>query len=233
VIGFEALLRWRHPSRGIQLPETISAAFEDIDLAAAISDRMIDGAIADMRGWLDRGVDFGHVAINASAAEFRRGDFAERLLARLTAAAIPVHHMQLEVTETVFLGRGADCVDHALKTLSAAGMKIALDDFGTGYASLSHLKQFPVDIIKIDRSFVRDLEEDPDDAAIIKAVITLGQSLNIDIVAEGIETLAQESFLAELRCNYGQGFLYGKAAPAARVPAMVRSSAPPLRQRAA
>jgi diguanylate cyclase (GGDEF)-like protein/PAS domain S-box-containing protein len=221
VIGFEALLRWRHPSRGVQLPDTISAAFEDLDVAASISDRMIERAIADMRHWLDRGIDFGHVAINASAAEFRRGDFAERLLERLDAAAIPTHRVQLEVTETVFLGRGADCVEQALQTLSSRGMCIALDDFGTGYASLSHLKQFPVSIIKIDRSFVRDLEEDPDDAAIIRAVINLGQSLNIEIVAEGIETAAQHDFLVGLGCTYGQGFLYGKASPAADVPSLL------------
>jgi len=221
VAGFEALLRWRHPSRGIQTPDTVLAAFEDLSLAAEISDRMVDCVIRDVRRWLDRGIDFGHVAINAAAAEFRRGDFADRLLERLAADHIDPRHLQVEVTETVFLGRGADYVERALKALSAGGVRIALDDFGTGYASLSHLKQFPVDIIKIDRSFVHDLRDDRDDAAIISAVIQLGHSLGIEIVAEGIETSVQEHLLRSRGCDYGQGFLYSKAAPARRVPALV------------
>jgi diguanylate cyclase (GGDEF)-like protein/PAS domain S-box-containing protein len=216
--GFEALLRWRHPERGIQLPATISAAFQDMTLAAQISDQMIERVIADMREWIDRDVPFGHVAVNAAAAEFRRGDFAERLLERLHKARVPACAIQLEVTETVFLGRGAECVERALKTLSKAGVKIALDDFGTGYASLSHLKQFPVDIIKIDRSFVRDFKRHPDDVAIIKAVVGLGSSLGIKVVAEGIEEEAQHRFLMQTGCEYGQGFLYGKAMPAKDVP---------------
>ena len=214
--GFEALLRWRHPRHGIQLPDTIKAAFEDLTLAAEISDRMIDLVLADVRDWLDQGLDFQHVAINAAAAEFRRGDFAERLLERLEKASIPSRCIQLEVTETVFLGRGAEYVERALRTLSRNGVSIALDDFGTGFASLSHLKQFPVHIIKIDRSFIRDLQLDTGDGAIVDAVINLGKSLQIEVVAEGIETLAQHKTLLGLGCKYGQGFLYGKAEPAWR-----------------
>src|SRR5690606_14595932 len=153
-----------------------------------ISERMIERVVADMRDWLDRGIDFCQVAINASAAEFRRDRFAEGLLDRLATAGVPAGRLQLEVTETVFLGRGADYVHRALALLSANGVRIALDDFGTGYASLRHLKQFPVDIIKIDQSFVRDMHEDPGDEAIVNAVLNLGKSLGIDVVAEGIET---------------------------------------------
>jgi EAL domain-containing protein (putative c-di-GMP-specific phosphodiesterase class I) len=182
---------------------------------------MIDKAIADMRAWIDRGVDFGHVALNAAAAEFRHGDFAGRLLERLDAAGVPTDKVQVEVTETVFLGRGADCVERALKRLSAAGVRIALDDFGTGYASLAHLKQFPVDVLKIDRSFVAELGQDGDAAAIIRAVITLGHSLELEVVAEGIETLAQERRLGRNGCNVGQGHLYSPAVPAAEVPAVI------------
>jgi diguanylate cyclase (GGDEF)-like protein/PAS domain S-box-containing protein len=220
--GFEALLRWRHPTRGIQPPATIAAGFEDLTLAAEISECIIDTAIRDICAWLDAGIEFKHVAVNASAAEFRQGQFAERLLEKLDAASIPPHHMQIEVTETVFLGRGADYVEKALKTLSAHGISIALDDFGTGFASLSHLKQFPVDILKIDRSFIRDLQMDPDDAAIVDAVINLGRSLNIEVVAEGIETKAQQDMLLALGCHYGQGYLYGKAVPGSRVRSLTR-----------
>ncbi len=221
VAGFETLLRWRDKRNRVHLPVTIEAAFEDHEVAQAISDRMIEGAIADMRGWLEQGVSFGHVAVNASAAEFRRDDFAERVLESLRRNDIPRDCFQLEVTETVFLGRGAEFVQRALALLSSEGIKIALDDFGTGYASLRHLKQFPVDIIKIDQSFVRDMEFDSDDDAIIRAVINLGKNLGIKVVAEGIENLRQAERLIELGCDFGQGFLFSKAVPANDVPALV------------
>jgi diguanylate cyclase (GGDEF)-like protein/PAS domain S-box-containing protein len=227
VAGFEALLRWRHPGKGIQSPDTIAAAFEDLTIAAALSDRMVEKVIDDVRRWRETGVNFRHVAINASAAEFRCGDFAERLLERLHSAGVPPSSLQLEVTETVFLGRGAECVERTLKLLSQAGVTIALDDFGTGYASLSHLKQFPVDLLKIDRSFVRDLGQQPDAAAIIRAVINLGHSLEIEIVAEGIETAAQEARLLAQGCDYGQGYLYSPAVPAGEVPTLLARYAVP------
>lgn len=221
VHGFEALLRWRTPAGRIGQPAGLSAAFEDLEVAAALSDRMIDRVIADMRGWLDRGIDFQHVAVNASAAEFRRDNFAERVLESLRRSAIPPRCFQIEVTETVFLGRGAESVHRALALLNSRGVKIALDDFGTGYASLRHLKQFPVDIIKIDQSFVRDMEADPGDEAIVRAVINLGRSLGIHVVAEGIESISQAERLLRLGCDYGQGFLFSKAVPPSRVPSLV------------
>jgi EAL domain-containing protein (putative c-di-GMP-specific phosphodiesterase class I) len=227
ITGFEALLRWRSPRGGMRSPATLEAAFEDLEVAAAISDRMIARTIADMRTWLDRGIAFGHVAINASAAEFRRDNFAERLLESLRSADIPPSCLQLEVTETVFLGRGAENVHRALGLLSAAGVRIALDDFGTGYASLRHLKEFPVDIIKIDRTFVRDMHRDPNDEAIVRAVINLGQSLGIEVVAEGIETPWQAHRLLEFQCQTGQGFMFSRAVPARHVAALVMRLARP------
>jgi diguanylate cyclase (GGDEF)-like protein/PAS domain S-box-containing protein len=219
--GFEALLRWQDPQQRVQHPIEIAAAFEDQDIAQALSERMQLRVLSDMRRWIDDGVEFGHVAINASAAEFRQNNFAERLLNRMKDAGIPTSQMELEVTETVFLGRGAEYVDRALHLLSAEGMRIALDDFGTGYASLSHLKQFPVDVIKIDQSFVRNINIDPDDSAIIKALIGLGKSLSIRIVAEGIENHAQSTFLAEHGCDCGQGYLFSRAVAAAEVPELI------------
>jgi len=223
VVGFEALLRWRNAGGDIQPPAAIAAAFEDLEVAMAISDRMIQRIVADMRRWLDRGIEFGHVALNAAAAEFRHDNFAERVLEELGRAGIPTRRFQLEVTETVFLGRGAENVERALKLLSVEGVTIALDDFGTGYASLRHLKQFPVDIIKIDQSFVRGLDEDGDDAAIVHAVLKLSHSLGIKTVAEGIESTAQAEHLIRLGCDYGQGFLFSKAIAAMRVPAFLSS----------
>ncbi|HEU4651995.1 MAG TPA: EAL domain-containing protein [Croceibacterium sp.] len=221
LVGFEALLRWRTPRGRISAPASIEAAFEDLEVAAHISDRMIERVIADMRGWLDRGIEFQNVAVNAAAAEFRRDNFAERLLEQLHRAGVPTRCFQLEVTETVFLGRGAEYVHRALALLNLRGIKIALDDFGTGYASLRHLKQFPVDLIKIDQSFVRDMADDPGDAAIINAVINLGRSLGIKVVAEGIEHDEQAHGLRALECDFGQGFLFSKAVPASRVPSLV------------
>jgi len=221
ICGFEALLRWRDQDGTIRLPGAIEAAFEDLEVAQALSERMQDLVIADMRRWLDEGVDFGHVALNAAAAEFRRNDFAERLLEKLHAGNVPTRHLELEVTETVFLGRGADNVGRALKLLSKHGIHIALDDFGTGYASLSHLKDFPVDVIKIDRSFISQLSEDRSDNAIVLALLNLGESLRIQIVAEGIETKAQAEFLRNHGCDLGQGYLFSKAVDAALVPTML------------
>lgn len=221
--GFEALLRWRNPRSGIELPGSIQAAFDDPQLAVALSKQMHDMVFDDMRRWLQSGIPFNHVAINASAAEFRGVEFADRILERLHAANIPNQCLEIEVTETVFLGRGAEFVEKALRTLSLEGVKIALDDFGTGYASLSHLKQYPVDIIKIDRSFVHDLGSNPDDPAILQAVLNLGQSLGITTVAEGVETAVQAAFLRNQGCDIGQGFLFGMASPSSQIPDLVAS----------
>jgi diguanylate cyclase (GGDEF)-like protein/PAS domain S-box-containing protein len=221
IVGFEALLRWRDNQGNVHLPATIAAAFDDHEVAADISDRIIGKSIADMQRWLEQGVEFGHVAVNASAAEFRRDDFAERVLESLHKANIANERFQLEVTETVFLGRGSEFVQRALSVLNENGIKIALDDFGTGYASLRHLKEFPVDKVKIDCSFVRDMEDDPNDEAIIRAVVNLGKNLNIKVVAEGIERMSQAERLIELGCELGQGFLFSEAVPADRIPPMI------------
>ena len=222
VSGFEALLRWRHARGGIQLPSTIQAAFEDMELGGEITECMLSRVLWDVSHWLDQGLDFGHVAINLTAADLRQADFATRLLTRLDTQSIPHNCLQVEVTETVFLGRSAGYVERTLQTLHDTGIKVALDDFGTGYASLSHLKQFPVDIVKIDRSFLQDLGQNPQSQAIIATVVGLGHSLNIEVVAEGIETEEQLRYLVTGGCTFGQGHLFGKAMPASRVPGLVR-----------
>ena len=222
IAGFEALLRVKHPTRGLLAPAQIAAALEDIDIAADIGDRMTQLVAADVAHWLSCGLEIGHVAINAAAADFRRGDFAERFLQELKRNNVPPRLMQLEVTETVFIGRGAEYVERALKTLSRSGLRIALDDFGTGYASLSHLQQFPIDVIKIDRSFVRKMTTNASDAAIVRAVLTLGNSLGLDVVAEGVESAMEEAQLRADGCQFGQGYLYGKPVPAARASATIQ-----------
>jgi diguanylate cyclase (GGDEF)-like protein len=221
IVGFEALLRWHHPSRGVQLPATIAAAFEDPEVALDLSDRMFELVVRDMRRWAQDGVAFGKIAVNVSAAEFRRENFAERILDRLAGAGLSATQLEVEVTETVFLGGRSGHVERALKVLCDAGVTIALDDFGTGYASLTHLKRFPVDVLKVDQSFVRDLSHDRDDAAIVRAIMSLGRSLGLSVVAEGIETADQAALLMKCGCKLGQGYLFGKAIPARDVPARI------------
>ncbi len=222
IMGFEALLRCCIPGQAPKGPECVAAAFEDLTLAVNLSDRMVDGVVRDISRWRAAGLPFGHVAINAALAELRRGDFAQRLLAKLESAGIPPESIQVEVTESVLLDQGIGHIEETFRELTRHGIRLALDDFGTGFASLTHLKQFPIEIIKIDRSFIRDLQIDAEDGAIVDALIGLGRALKIDVVAEGIETKAQRDFLAALGCTAGQGFLFGHAMPADRVEALLR-----------
>jgi diguanylate cyclase (GGDEF)-like protein/PAS domain S-box-containing protein len=221
--GFEALLRWQHPRGGIQSPEKIAPAFNDTELGTAIGERMRACVLNDMRRWLDAGIVIGRIAINASAAEFRRGDYAERVLEELRRTGVPAHCLEVEVTESVFLGSSTQLVERALRTLSAEGVTIALDDFGTGYASLSHLKRFPVNTLKIDRTFVSGLESDAGDAAIVKAVVSLGHNLGVEVVAEGVETAFQASLLQRMSCDLVQGYHFGRPMPAGDVPSFIAS----------
>jgi diguanylate cyclase (GGDEF)-like protein/PAS domain S-box-containing protein len=221
IVGFEALMRWTDAEDAVRGPDDVKAAFNDPVLGAALSERMIERTLDQMRAWLRSGIAFGHVALNATASDFRREGFAEALITALDMRRIPPSLLQIEVTETVFLGRDSGYVGAALQVLSGHGVRIALDDFGTGYASLSHLNQFPVDLLKIDRSFISLLGRSPDAEAISCAVINLGRSLGLEVVAEGIETETQEARLLELGCNTGQGFLYSGAVQAAEVPRLL------------
>jgi diguanylate cyclase (GGDEF)-like protein len=225
ITGFEALLRWRHDTNGIQSPATIAAAFEDYDLAMQMGERMLEHMLRDMRSWLDRGIDFGRIAFNLSPAEVRHENLVPRIMGKLARAGIPPDRFELEVTETVFLGRSAHDVGSTLQAFHREGISIALDDFGTGFASLTHLQAFPVDVIKIDRSFIGNLCAGTGDAAIVDAVVGLGRRLGMDVVAEGIETEAQAKYLREQGCGLGQGYLFGKAVPAEEAEAMLRSQA--------
>jgi diguanylate cyclase (GGDEF)-like protein len=222
IIGFEALLRWHHHRRGLQPPAELAAAFEDSQLAVQMTDRMLDRTITDMALWLDRGCEFERIAINGSAEDFRRGDFADRILARLAQSDVPPSRLELEVTETVFLSKQSHEVERTLRVLRQAGVTIALDDFGTGYASLTHLKQFPVDTIKIDRSFVsRLISTQQEDAIIVGALIDLAKNLGIGTVAEGVETGLQAHLLRTRGCDAAQGYFFERAIPASRVPIFI------------
>jgi EAL domain-containing protein (putative c-di-GMP-specific phosphodiesterase class I) len=232
IVGFEALLRLCLADGRILLPDHIGAAFENAPLAAEISDRIIALVLDDMRSWIGLGVPFGHVAINAGAAELRSREFGSGLLARLKRKGVPPSKIQIEITEGVLLGRGTEHLARTFNVLAMAGIKLALDDFGTGFASLAHLKQYPIDCIKIDRQFVRDLQVDPEDGAIVNAILGLARAFDLDVVAEGIEQASQRDFLAALGCQVGQGFFFGPAVPAAEVPALLAGASKATRQAA-
>jgi len=216
-VGLEALLRWHHHRRGLMPPAAISAAFEDAELSVQLTDLMLAKVLGDVARWLDKGLDPGRVAVNGAPSDFARGDFAERILNQLHAAGLAPSRLELEVTESVFLGKLALPVERALQTLSAAGVTIALDDFGTGYASLTHLQQFTVHTLKIDRSFISRLPSEKNDAVIVGAVIDLARRLGMTTVAEGIETELQAKQLAEQGCDIGQGYLFGRPVDASRM----------------
>ncbi len=219
ICGFEALLRWRMPGGSMQAPATIAAAFSDSALSPKVLGLMLAKVLADLKRWSDRGIRLP-VAINVSDLDLRQLDLAKYLLERVERAGVPYELLDIEVTESVFLGQGAEHAGKVLAQLSAAGVRIALDDFGTGYASLSNLKSFPIDVIKIDQSFVRNLVTDPDDRAIVATMITLGRSLSMEVVAEGIENHQHLDFLRGAGCDVGQGYLFGEAMPAARIPGL-------------
>ena len=225
IVGFEALFRCPTADGKVIMPGEIASAFEHPELGPIITMMMIDRIIADCVRWRDAGVTVGPIAFNGSGADLNDDAFADRLLQRLADADLPPSTVELEVTESVFLGRNAERVGRALNRLSDAGVSIALDDFGTGYASLSHLKQFPIDIIKIDQRFVRDLETDPDDAAIVRTVLNLAFSLGIRTVAEGVENSRQVDYLRAGGCHYGQGYHFSPAIPAAAVTRLLATTA--------
>ena len=218
VVGFEALLRWTDRDGQLRAPDTLSVAFDDPVLGPAIGDRMLQRVLDDIQHWSRIGMAFGHVALNVAGTDFRNGDFAKKIIESLTARRLPPSCLQIEVTENVFLGHGANEVERALGTLSDHGIRIALDDFGTGYASLSHLTRFPVDLLKIDRSFIQRIGASSEAEAITSTVVNLAHCLGLEVVAEGIETTQQAEYLSNISCDTGQGFLYSSALSAESVP---------------
>jgi diguanylate cyclase (GGDEF)-like protein/PAS domain S-box-containing protein len=222
VPGFEALLRWRHPEGGLRSPVELAQAFADPELAVAIGERMLDRIIDDMRAWDAAGIETGTVALNIANAEFLNPRFADSVIEVLDSAGIDPERLEVEVTENVFLGHGAQAVSMALARFREAGIQVSLDDFGTGYASLTHLDQFPLNWVKLDRSFVSRVGKSARSQAILEGTIKLAHSLGLGIVAEGIETQAELAFLAASGCELGQGYLFARPMAASRVPHFIR-----------
>lgn len=223
ITGFEALARWRHPTKGLLTPAAFAAMFDDPELAMAIGRQILTKVASDLRGWLDHGLDLGRIAVNLSSAQFNDLGLVDEILGILDDQRVSPCHLEVEVTETVLLGRQGDIIAANLNRFHERGILIALDDFGTGYASLTHLKQFPVGHVKIDRSFIEDLVQDEGDEAIVAAITGLGKSLKMQITAEGVETQEQVQRLRALGCHNAQGYFYSKPMDAADVPRFLQT----------
>ncbi len=221
VVGFEALIRLLDGT-GLRSPDRFQEALDDGELAVALGHRMLERVAADMRAWNRAGLPFGHVALNLAAPQFSGGSLSDRVLSTLRAAALRPDQLELEITERVLLDDGAGTIGTALRALHEAGVQSSLDDFGTGYASLTHLTRFPVAWVKIDRSFIMNMQQDAAAAAIVTAVIDLAHSIGLRVVAEGIETPDQLRMLAGRGCDLGQGYLAAKPMAASRVPFFLR-----------
>jgi diguanylate cyclase (GGDEF)-like protein/PAS domain S-box-containing protein len=225
VIGLEALLRWHHPERGGLTPGLFLDVAEECGLLAPLSDLAPEHAVAAARRWLDAGVEFGCLAVNLAAPQVVRSTLAADIEALLTHHGVPADRLVVELVESVFIGANSSQVAATLRALRKAGVSIDLDDFGTGYASLTHLRAFPVDRLKLDRSFVADIGHGTNDELIVGAFVKLGHSLGLTCIAESVETEAQLAFLSRLGCDQVQDFLFARPMPEAALLAWLRGAA--------
>jgi diguanylate cyclase (GGDEF)-like protein/PAS domain S-box-containing protein len=221
--GFEALLRWQDDRGQIHTPDKIYAAFEEKGVADMLGKAIIGHVLNDMKSWRASGLDFCQVAINASPAEMRQTTFADNLIEAIESSGFASTDIEIEITEGVFLGANADTSRRSIDRMNDYGIPLALDDFGTGYASLSHLRNLPVSTVKVDRSFVTGIVGSDSDRAIVAAIITMANALGTRVVAEGIETEAQEQILKDLGCPVGQGFLFGRPVPSHDVAPLIEN----------
>lgn len=211
-IGAEALLRWEHPVHGLIPPDRFIGLAEKTGLIIAVGEWVLDEACRQMRLWLDEGYAGWRIAVNLSAIQFCHAGLVDSVARALQANGLPANRLTLEITESTAM-HDADVSLNVLQRLADMGVDLSIDDFGTGYSSLMYLKRLPANELKIDRGFVRDLEQDSDDAAIITAIVALGQALGLRIVAEGVETEGQQAFLTHLGCDALQGYLLGQPVP--------------------
>jgi diguanylate cyclase (GGDEF)-like protein len=214
-VGAEALLRWEHPTQGMLLPDKFIELAEKTGLIIPIGEWVLNEACRQMREWYVLGYTDWRIAVNLSALQFCHAGLVQSVAKALATHRLPANSLTLEITETTAMS-DADASMTVLQELSDMGVDLSIDDFGTGYSSLMYLKRLPANELKIDRGFVRDLERDSDDAAIVSAIVALGQALGLRIVAEGVETGSQQDFLTQLGCDSLQGYLLGHPLPAER-----------------
>lgn len=220
IIGFEALVRWQHPELGMVSPAQFIPLAEETGLIVPIGEWVLETACRQSQAWADAGLDAPVMAVNLSPVQFRQPELCEIVANILERTGMPANRLELEVTESMLMHDLKDTIN-TLQRLKASGIYLSIDDFGTGYSSLSYLKGFPIDALKIDRSFVRDITANPDDAAIATSIILMGRSLNMKVIAEGVETESQLAFLKVLQCDEIQGYLISPPVPAEKAEAFL------------
>ena len=213
IIGAEALIRWHHPDMGLVSPTRFIPMAEEIGLIVPIGDWVLHTACAQNKAWQDAGLPLICVSVNLSARQFKQDDLVESVADALQNMGLDARHLELELTESMVMN-SAELFITKLEELKDLGVQLSIDDFGTGYSSLSYLKRFPLHHLKIDQSFVRDIATNADDAAITSTVISLGHSLNLKVIAEGVETEEQVEFLRSHHCDEMQGYYFSKPLPA-------------------
>lgn len=222
IVGVEALIRWQHPQRGLlQADEFVSIA-EDCGLIRPIDRWVLREACSQAQVWLQAGLPPITMAVNTSALEFRADDFLVNLRTVLDETGLAPNCLEIELTESVLI-RDAAAAESVLHGIANLGVKLTIDDFGTGFSSLSYLKRFPIDTLKIDKSFVRQMTSNADDASIVNAVISMGKSLSQRIIAEGVETPEQHARLLALQCDEGQGDYFGRPVVAGTIASLLRT----------
>jgi len=220
VIGVEALVRWRHPERGVLAPGAFIDVAERTGLIADIGAWVLEAAARQQAAWARDGMGHLFIAVNASGRQFRRGLLLDQVRTALDRSGADPRRIQVEITEHTLVEDVAANV-RTLAALRELGVQIAIDDFGTGLSSLAYLKRLPIDKLKIDRSFVRDLPAATEDAAIVAAILSMARALGLQVVAEGIETAPQRDLLRSLGAGHGQGYLFSRPVPAEELPAAI------------
>ena len=220
--GMEALIRWSHPRRGLMMPQDFLHLAEETGLIVRIGEWVLKTACEQNKKWQNMGFPALRIAVNVAGKQFQQHNFVSVVMDILKQCNLDPKYLELEVTEN-FIVQNDETIVNNIKELKQAGVSIALDDFGTGYSSISHLKKIPVDRIKIDKSYIQNINDNNDDAAIVKAIIVLAKALNLQVLAEGVETLKQLQMLMFNECKEVQGFYFSKPLPAAEVEKLLQS----------
>ena len=213
ITGVEALIRWRHPERGLTAPGYFLRVAEESGLITEIGEWVLREACRQAADWQNQGLDFGSIAVNVSALQFKRGNFCETIRGHLDRAGLMPNQLELELTETLLLD-DSPVIMETITRLRGAGVTVSLDDFGTGYSSIAYLKRFRPDKLKIDRSFVQDLDHNAINQSLIRSIIQIGDNLDLTIIAEGVETEAEFTMLRDMGCEEIQGYLISRPIPA-------------------
>jgi EAL domain-containing protein (putative c-di-GMP-specific phosphodiesterase class I) len=222
VVGVEALLRWHSRDLGEISPARFVPVAEESGMIVPIGKWVLKNACSQLKKWESEGINGVRLAVNFSPLQFRQATFVDCIEEVIGLTGVRPDQLELEITESTLMESSEHTIDN-LNYLSERGFHIAIDDFGTGYSSLNYLKRFPVDRLKIDQSFVRDIDSDADDAAIVSAIIAMARNLNLHVLAEGVETKEHSSFLQALHCDEAQGFHYSRPLPVDEVEAVLRA----------